>query len=421
MESFRFLHAADLHIDSPLRGLEADAPAERIRTATRTAYVNLVDLALREGVAFVVIAGDLFDGEWQDWRTGQFFVQETRRLTSAGIRVVAIRGNHDAQSVISHRLALPDGARMLSTAAPESVRLAEYNVCLHGQGFATRDVSENLARAYPPALPGHFNIGLLHTAASGRPGHANYAPCSIEQLAAHGYDYWALGHVHTREVLSQAPWIVFPGNTQGRHINEAGPKGATLVTVRDRLVAEVAHHDLDAVRWAVVELDAAGMADEEAVLAGVRARLAGALAGAQGRLLAVRLVLTGATPAHPALVRDLGATRDKILAEAGARAGVDELWLEGVQVRTRSALDLAALREREDAVGLLVRAIDAAGTEALGEQAQKYCTALLDRAPGLRLALGDAHPAVQAAGAALPAELLARAKNLLLARLAEGG
>ncbi len=242
----------------------------------------------------------------------------------------------------------------------------------------------------------------------------------MEQLVAHGYEYWALGHVHTREVLSRAPWIVFPGNTQGRHVGEPGPRGATLVTVHDGRIADAVHHDLDVVRWAVTELDVTGAADEEQVLADARARFAAALDAAAGRLLAVRLVLSGASPAHPALVRDLGATRDKLLGEAAACATADELWLESVRLQTRPALDLAALRARADAVGLLVQGIEAADGRDLAVRMQKYCAALLDRASGLRVALGEDHPAVQAVAGTLPPELLARAKNLLLARLAEG-
>ncbi|MDA8250451.1 MAG: DNA repair exonuclease [Rhodospirillales bacterium] len=421
MASFRFLHAADLHIDSPLRGLEAEAPAVRIRTATRAAYVNLIDLALRERIAFVVIAGDLFDGEWQDWRTGGFFAQETARLTRAGIRVVAIRGNHDAESVIAQRLALPEGARLLRADRPESVRLAEHDVCVHGQSFATRELTRNLVPDYPPPLPGHFNIGLLHTAASGRPGHAAYAPCSVEQLAAHGYGYWALGHVHTREVLAAGScWIVFPGNTQGRHANEPGPKGATLVTVQDGRVTAAEHRDLDAVRWSQATLDLTGVATEDAALARVRALVATELAAAQGRLLALRLTLAGACAVHPLLLRDLGATRDKLRAEAAACAADGELWLEGVQLRTRPALDRDTLRARTDAVGQLVRAIESDAGEHLADGAKAYAAALLNRASGLRAALGEDHPAVRAAAGALPAELLERARDLLLARLAEG-
>ena len=368
MGSFRFVHAADLHIDSPLRGLEADldAPAEQIRAATRDAFSNLVDLALREQVAFVLIAGDLFDGDWPDWRTGQFLIRESAKLAQAGIRMIGIRGNHDAESIITRRLP-KETIQMFRADQPEQVRLAEFDVCIHGQSFATRDVTENLARNYPAPLPGHFNIGLLHTAAGGRDGHARYAPCSVDQLAAHGYDYWALGHVHQREVLLRDPcWIVFSGNTQGRHIGETGVKGASLVTVQDGRVAAVEHRELDVVRWALLDnIDLSDAADIDAALARVRGRLDAALADAGGRPLVVRLVLSGACPAHSALVRDLGATRDMLRVEAAAAAGTGAIWLEGVQVRTRPALDIAAMRERSDAVGMLVREIDGADPGAI--------------------------------------------------------
>jgi len=423
MTFFRFLHAADLHIDSPLRGLEADpdAPAERIRTATRAAYSNLVDLALREQVAFVLIAGDLFDGEWQDWRTGQFFAQETARLTSAGIRVFCIRGNHDAASVVTGRLALPDGARMLRTDEPESIRLAELSVVIHGMGFSARSVPENVVPRYPSPLAGHLNIGLLHTSATDGGTHETYAPCTVEQLVAHGYDYWALGHVHARQVLAERPcWVVFPGNTQGRHVRETGPKGATLVTVNDGQIAKVMHRDLDVVRWELLKVDLTDAATEDDAFAAVRADLDDALATAGDRLLAARVMLEGATAVHPALVRDLGATRDKLHAEAASCAGAGTIWLESVDVRTRPKLDIAAMRERSDAVGLLVRELDNATAGEFATDVQTYCATLLNRARVLREALGEDHPAVQAAGGTLSPDLLERARNLLLARLTEG-
>jgi DNA repair protein SbcD/Mre11 len=423
MTSFRFLHAADLHIDSPLRGLEADpdAPADRIRTATRAACTNLVDLALQARVAFVLIAGDLFDGEWQDWRTGQFFAQETARLTLAGIRVFCIRGNHDAASVVTGRLALPDGARMLRTDQPESIRLAELNVCIHGMGFSARSVTENVVPRYPSPLAGHLNIGMLHTSATDSGTHETYAPCTTGQLVAHGYDYWALGHVHARQELARAPcWIVFPGNIQGRHIRETGPKGATLVTVQDGRIVDATHRDLDVVRWALLPVDLTGAATEDDTFAAVRTQLDTALDAAGDRLLAVRIVLQGATAAHPALVRDFGATRDKLHAEAASCAGTGTIWLESVEVRTRTALDLAAMRARSDAVGLLVRELDNATPTNFATEVQSYCATLLNRARLLREALGDEHPAVQAAGGSISPELLDRARNLLLAHLAEG-
>jgi DNA repair exonuclease SbcCD nuclease subunit len=426
LTSFRFLHAADLHLDSPLRGLGADAPAARIRQATRDALGNLVDLAIREQVDFVVVAGDLYDGDWPDFRTGQALVAALARLTRAGIRVVAIRGNHDAESVLTRSLSLPDGATLLRADRPDTVHWPEFDVVLHGQSFGTRDVQQNLAQGYPAPVANRFNIGLLHTAATGRPGHASYAPCTVEQLASHGYDYWALGHIHTREEVLRDPWIVFPGNLQGRHVNESGDKGASLVTVRHGRVAGVDHRALDAVRWARVTVDCEGAADEEAVLGRCRRVMGEAVNAAEGRLLALRLRLEGACPAHLVLARDPAALRQKLLAAALEVAEADAIWLEDVRVATRPMQDLDDLRARDDAVGRLVRAIDAlaeAPQEVAGPSAaaQGYAAAMLDRgAGGLRQALGPEHPAVQAAEGSLPPELLQRARDLLLARLAQG-
>ncbi len=417
MPSFQFLHCADLHIDSPLRGLEddRDAPVEHIRGATRDAFSALVDDAIARGVAFVLAAGDLYDGDWQDWRTGQFLVTQVGRLCRAGIPFVAIRGNHDAESNITRHLRLPEPARLLESRRPETVTLADLDVCIHGQSFRTREVTENIAAAYPPPVAGRLNIGLLHTSVDGREGHAAYAPCTVDQLRNHGYDYWALGHVHTREVLSRDPWIVFPGNPQGRHVRETGPKGATLVTVRDGRITDAEPLVYDTVRWAQLGVDVGGAGTEDEALAQVRAALTRASDEAGGRLLAARITLSGACAAHDALSRDAGATFEKIRAEALALAGADLLWTESVRVRTTPP--------RNDAAGgsPVLAAIDAADAASLNGPVGAYCRALLDRASGLREALGEEHPAVATLrDGSVPADLLARAKALLLARLADG-
>ena len=229
----KFLHAADIHLDSALHGLERyeGAPVEEIRSATRRAFDNLIELAIDEEVAFVLLAGDLYDGDWKDYNTGLYFVERMRRLHDAGIRVFIVAGNHDAASQITKHLRLPDNVTLFSTRQPERVVLEDLDVAIHGQGFATRAVTDDLSQAYPQGDPQRFNIGLLHTCLDGKPGHEPYAPCSIAGLRSKGYQYWALGHVHKREEVSQDPWIVFPGNIQGRHIRESGPKGCTLVTV----------------------------------------------------------------------------------------------------------------------------------------------------------------------------------------------
>lgn len=184
----KFVHAADLHLDSPLRGLPVyeGAPVDEIRGATRRACENLVELCVDEGAALLVIAGDLYDGDWRDYSTGLFFVQQMARLRDAGVQVAWVRGNHDASSKITRYLNAPENVRELSIAAPETIVYEELGVAVHGVGYATAEMKENLALAYPEPRRGMFNLGLLHTSLDGRPGHAPYAPCQLDQLRARG-------------------------------------------------------------------------------------------------------------------------------------------------------------------------------------------------------------------------------------------
>ncbi len=189
----KLLHAADLHIDSPLRGLASyeGSPAEELRTASRRALENLVALATSESVDAVLFAGDVYDGDWPDYQTGLFFARQMSLLREAGIPAYLVYGNHDAQNRMTRRLRLPDNVRVLETEGPETIRDEDLGLAVHGQGFGHRDVTDNLALAYPDPCAGLFNVGLLHTALTGREGHDTYAPCTVEHLTGKGYDYWA--------------------------------------------------------------------------------------------------------------------------------------------------------------------------------------------------------------------------------------
>lgn len=420
MASFRFLHCADLHLDSPLRGLEADAdaPVDKIRSATRQALANLTDFVLDERLDFVVAAGDLYDGDWQDWRTGRFLLEQIRRLNDANIPFIAIRGNHDAASVITNNLRMPGvNTRLLDHRRPETVRLPDLQVAIHGQSFATRAVTENLARNYPPPVAGWFNIGLLHSSVGERALHDNYAPCSVEQLRAHDYDYWALGHVHERQILSVDPWIVFPGNLQGRHINETGAKGATVVTVAHGRVVDVAHRSFDTVRWSRIPVALPQDADEDKAFALLQAAIATAVEQAEGRLLAARISLSGSCAAHEALVRDLDAAREKIRAEALAVAASEVFWPEAVEIATTPPPVIAMQKQRTDAIGQLLRALDGIDDADIVDDVRSYASAMLDKANALRTVVGHEHVAAKAASGEISESLRRRALDLLLGSL----
>ena len=364
---FRFLHAADTHIDSPLRGLEAydGAPVEALRGATRRAFENLVQLALDEAVDFVVIAGDLYDGDWKDFNTGLFFTRQMARLNAVNIPVYVIAGNHDAASVLTRHLTLPDNVQVFSTRTAESKRVPDLPVVIHGRGFPHRAVPENLVPDYPGPVAGLFNIGLLHTSLTGAPGHDTYAPCSLQDLTDKGYDYWALGHVHQPQVLARDPWVVFPGNPQGRHIREPGARGCRLVSVSDSLhVIDAEHRPLDLVRWERVDLDLSGCGRFDQAVGQVGDALRAALPDADGRLLAVRVVLTGATALHGQFTRDLPRLRAECIAQ-GQIIAPDGLWIERIEDRTTSPVNLDELAGRDDLTRIVLETLDGAAADEL--------------------------------------------------------
>jgi len=331
---FQFIHAADIHLDSPLRGLMRfeGAPVERIQSATREAFRNLVQLAIDERVAFVLIAGDLWDCDWPDSAPGLFFIQQAARLGKVGIPIYVIKGNHDAESKLTSAIRhWPENVRFFSHKKPQTIMLAKWNVAVHGQSYAQQQVTENLSAAYPPPVNGAFNIGLLHTCLDD--GGTDYAPVCIEKLVAHGYDYWALGHSHQRQDLSRdGVHIEFPGNPQGRSIREMGPKGCSLVTVGDDNSVSSEFEPLDTVRWQELLV----VSDDSGVENAVRGALEIAVGKSDGRLLAVRLEVIGWVNGGQAL-------RDRLDAVA---VEVGDVWLEKIVVTppTRTGDDGGACR-----------------------------------------------------------------------------
>lgn len=302
MSSFRFLHAADIHLDSPLSGLSRydSLPQDEIRHASRRALEKLVSLAIDEKVAFVLLSGDLYDGPLQDTYTGFFMVRMLTQLTKAGIKVFSLSGNHDAASIVKKQFPMPEGVYHFSDKKAETILLEEWKVAVHGRSFPDRRVPEDLSATYPRPQSGYLNIGLLHTSLEGASdGHECYAPCTLDGLNTKEYDYWALGHVHTAKIIQESPsWVVYPGVLQGRHIRETGACGAMLVDVEDGHITHVQRAHCDVLRWQPITVDLTKVEEFSELEDLVKNALTHAFNNTPNSSLVVRLTLTGETSLH---------------------------------------------------------------------------------------------------------------------------
>lgn len=330
--AFRFVHAADLHLDSPLRSLALRDPAlaELIGTATRTALERIVALCLAERVDALLLAGDLYDGDQTSMKTARFLAGQMRLLDEAGIDVFVIRGNHDNESRITRELALPGRVKIFGGRAEAvAVERGGVAVAVHGLSFGQARAPESLLPRYRPPVAGAVNIGLMHTSLGGAEGHDPYAPCSLSELQASGFRYWALGHIHRRGVSEGACTVVMPGMPQGRDIGEAGAKSVTLATVGADGGLAIEARAVALAQFATVAVPVAP-GDDWAALAGrIDAALGAARDGVAAEHLVARLHFTGAT----GLAWRMRADLDQLHAQAADRAAaLGRCWIDKVVV-----------------------------------------------------------------------------------------
>jgi DNA repair exonuclease SbcCD nuclease subunit len=331
--AFRFVHTADVHLDSPLRTLALRDPAlaDLIGGATRRAFAAIVDLCLSERVDALLIAGDLYDGEQTSMKTARFLADQLGRLHEAQIATYLIRGNHDAESRITRELALPDSAKAFGGRADVvEISAGALDVAIHGISFAQKHAPESLLPKFRAPLEGAVNIGIMHTSLGGSPAHDRYAPCQPSELHGSGFAYWALGHIHERAVEAGRATIVMPGNPQGRDINEAGSKSASLVTIDDSRRFTVEDRLTSLAEFQRVAVDFSGVTEWRAALRRIEAALEAERAAAESEHLVARLTLTGATPLAWRLRSD-----PDLIAEEARRIGADlgATWVEKIEIR----------------------------------------------------------------------------------------
>ncbi len=331
--AYRFVHTADVHLDSPLRSLALRDPelASLIGNATRSAFVRTVDLCLDEQVDALLLAGDLYDGDQTSMKTARFLAEQLRRLSEAGIRAFIIRGNHDASSRITKELIFPDTVKVFggrAEAVPIERNVGDFSVVIHGLSFTQPQAPDSLIGKYKLPVSDAVNIGLMHTSLAGAPGHDVYAPCSLADLQRTGFQYWALGHVHKRMVAEGSCTVVMPGISQGRDINEAGAKSATLVTIQDDRTIQVEEHFTSLAQFERVDINVTGIDDWLDLVATMSRSLEQARNGVPSEHLVARLHLTGVTPLAWRIRRDI----DVLTTESQERASVvGACWVEKLE------------------------------------------------------------------------------------------
>jgi len=412
----KILHSADIHLDSPLASLALRNPQLRaqIDTATRAAFSRLVDISCAEGVAALLIAGDLFDGAARSAKTAAFLLAELDRLHAAGIALYYIKGNHDAENPMASEITLPANVHLFDgRGGKHRLPVAEAEIWVHGVSFSGRKAPESLLGKFQPPVPGAVNIAMLHTSLSGAAGHDPYAPCSVAELKSMGFDYWALGHIHKRTVYAEDPWIVMPGIPQGRDIGEDGPKSATLLEIdgselRIREVATACAH------FARHDLDLGAAEDSATIRARMRDLFRTLAEDSTAEALVLRLRLTGDTPIAWQMLRDR-AEWEEIASDLARQTGV--IWMEKLE------FDLTDARVTEQAgaaLGELARLMpeiaDEAGFAAWCEAELAALLAALP--PARRAALAPNAEAAEALGRRLA---LSGAQHVLARMKGTGG
>jgi len=360
MQPFRFVHAADLHIGSPFKGLLKNEPriAQQLKDATFEAYSNLIDLCITQKAVFLLIAGDVYDSADRSVQAQMRFRDGLARLEEHGIQAFVVHGNHDPLDGRLSRIRIPDSAHVFGP-EPEwkTASLGGSPVAqVQGISYSTQEVHDNLALQFAPPSQGLFSIGLLHCNVGGIAEHDNYAPCTVDDLSGTGIDYWALGHVHTRRTLKHSdPVIAYPGNLQGRHPNESGARGALIVDVDETGRTSSLFEPLDVVRWESIDVCIDGLADIDSLMDAAHAAIEQERIQADGRGLVCRISLTGRGPLHHDLSAENAITDLSDELRTGYTSSTPFIWVERISDRTGPQVDIAALAERNDFVGAVMK------------------------------------------------------------------
>ena len=360
------VHAADLHLDSPFRGIGSameSSPRWRqvMRAATFDAFDALIQLCISEKADLLLLAGDVYDAADRSLKAQLKLRDGLARLEKeAGTSTFVVHGNHDPVAERAAPIAWPASVSFFGAENVETVRAEKDGappVTVTGISYGKREETRNLARQFRAPDDKAFHIALLHCNAGGDTGHAPYAPCTLRDLQGAGFDVWALGHVHSRQVLCEKPLILYPGALQGRNRHEDGPRGCAVITVDESGAVQHTFRALDAVRWRTIDVDISRLETLEAVLDATLSEIRRHLQQDEPRPHVIDILLTGSGTLGSTCQRkdNLADLRD-LLRETLAADAEPSAWIRDIRAACDHPIDLQAQRRREDLVGQVLQA-----------------------------------------------------------------
>ena len=359
---FSFIHGADLHLGEPFDGLHSGNVGpwtEAIGKTTFKAFETVVNIAAEKRANAILISGDVYNSDHHSLAAQMAFARELFRAAQAGIQVFIIHGNHDPQEAWQADIPLPDTVHIFPgnevTAIPLMID-GEKVATIYGASYKTMHNKENMARLFHKKEGDEFAIGMLHTEV-GNPD-SPYMPCTVDDLKASGMDYWALGHEHTRRIISEKPYIVYPGNTQGLSCKEQGPRGCYFVDVGAFGTVTTQFYPTDAIRWMDMTLDISSIKNQEELIREVIKERATFRALTE-RPDIVRLILTGRGPMHKAIASEEG--KEFILQAVNEKEQFRFIFAYFSKIidRTKPVLDLEERRKLPDVMGEYLHSYDA--------------------------------------------------------------
>jgi len=361
---FRFIHAADLHLDSPFKGLKS-VPSEirqSLLEATFQAVNQLCTLAIEHKVSFIVISGDLFDEAKRSLQAQLHLIKQYKRLAQYGIGVYIIHGNHDPLGGYRTEQAYPDNVHVFAsdgvtvkTAYDSSGQPLAY---LYGKSYERRAETENVALQFKRTASEGYHIGLYHGNIGGAAEHDNYAPCKLADLLMADMDYWALGHIHKRQILHKEPYVIYAGNTQGRHILESGDKGCYLVSVDEYGTTNLQFKSLAPIIWTELAVSIDHIRDEHELLSKIEDTLNHLYQELDGQSMLVQLVITGKGGLHQSLQKE--DVRSALLKHIQEEHGLSSpfIFVHHLAIQTHADYALAEIQSEESFLGDILRFSD---------------------------------------------------------------